>query len=532
LFVFGRARNRIAASIGGLCTMPALRVTMPPTDTSNAVMTAPAPVPLSTNLPMHAGIADGLVLFVKRECETCALVTPLIRSLGLVALCVQDDPAAFAGFAPLDDTALERSYHHEIEIVPTLIRMQDGRETARAEGWVRDEWRALADIADLGAALPARQPGCGSKSREPGVHEQLVARFGDPGLASRKVTLSEWDDPIEACFERGWSDGLPVVPPTDARILRMLAGTRRKPGEIIGKVPPNLVDCTVEKVAINAVLAGCKPEYMPVLLAALEAALEPIFTMHGLLCTTCFSGPIIVVNGPIARRIGMNWGINALGQGNRANATIGRALQLIIRNVGGGVPGELDRAVLGGPGKYTFCFAEDETDEEWEPLATRRAGIAKGRNAVTLFQGDGIQGFVDQRSRTPEELTRSLAGALLAVGNPKLCQFTNAMLVLVPEHYAIYRQAGWDRRRIEAELHQAMLRPRADVLQGAHGIGEGIVADYRTGRADDLVPKFWDDGLLIVRAGGEAGLFSAICAGWTGGRFRDLSKPVTREISE
>jgi hypothetical protein len=254
--------------------------------------------------------------------------------------------------------------------------------------------------------------------------------------------------------------------------------------------------------------------------------------MHGLLCTTCFSGPIIVVNGPVARRIGMNWGINALGQGNRANATIGRALQLIIRNVGGGVPGELDRAVLGGPGKYTFCFAEDETDPEWEPLAARRAGIAKGRNAVTLFQGDGIQGFVDQRSRTPEELTRSLAGALLAVGNPKLCQFTNAMLVLVPEHYAIYRQAGWDRRRIEAELHLAMLRPRADVLQGAHGIGEGIAPNYQTGRDDDLVPKFWDDGLLIVRAGGEAGLFSAICAGWTGGRFRDLSKPVTREISE
>ena len=142
----------------------------------------------------------------------------------------------------------------------------------------------------------------------------------------------------------------------------MLSGTRRNPEEVVGRIPPNLTECTVEKVAINSVMAGCKPEYMPVLLAALEAALDPIFTLHGLLCTTCFSGPIIIVNGPITEKIGMNWGINALGQGNRANSTIGRALQLIVRNVGGGIPGEIDRATLGYPGKIGFCFAEDETD--------------------------------------------------------------------------------------------------------------------------------------------------------------------------
>ena len=238
-------------------------------------------------------------------------------------------------------------------------------------------------------------------------------------------------------------------------------------------MPPNLAPFTVEKVAINAVMAGCKPEYMPVVLAALEAALEPEATMHGLLCTTCFSGPIIVVNGPIARAIGMNSGINCLGQGNRANATIGRALQLIIRNVGGGRPGELDRAVLGGPGKYTFCFAEDESDPTWMPLSVAR-GIAPGKNAVTLFQGDGIQGFIDQRSRTPEQLTKSLALSLLAVGNWKLCEFTNAMLVLVPEHYAIYREAGWNRDRITRELHAALLRSGKDVVKGALGVGEGI----------------------------------------------------------
>ncbi len=473
--------------------------------------------------------SNGLVVFAKRECETCVMVEPVFGELarsGLpLVVYTQDDPAFTKLVKPRDDSSLEQSFRYDIETVPTVIRFENGKEVARTFGWSRAEWERVTGRKNLGAGLPAMRPGCGSKSREPGVWEQLLAQFGETGIAARRITIGEWDDEIEACYDRGWSDGLPVVPPTDARILRMLEGTTRKPGEVIGLVPPNLSPITVEKVAINAVLAGCRPEYMPVVLAALEAALEPEATMHGVLCTTCFSGPILVVNGPITREIGMNSGINCLGQGNRANATIGRALQLIIRNVGGGRPGELDRAVLGGPGKYTFCFAEDESDPTWMPLSVAR-GVAPGKNAVTLFQGDGIQGFIDQRSRTPEELTKSLAMSLLAVGHWKLCEFTNAMLVLVPEHYAIYRDAGWDRARITRELHAAMVRPGADVIYGAHGVGEGI--DVK--RKDEMVNKFWPEGLLIVHAGGQAGLFSAICAGWTGGRFRHESKPVTKEI--
>jgi hypothetical protein len=477
----------------------------------------------------HRVPESGLVVFAKRACETCAMVEPVLgelaRSGQALTVFTQDDPGFPAILRPVDDTALEHSFRFDVEAVPTVIRLDGGKEIARTFGWNRAEWERVTGIPGLGPGLPAVRPGCGSKSREPGVHEQLFARYGETGLTSRRIMLDAWDDEVEACFERGWTDGLPVVPPTPARILRMLEGTRRRPDEIIGEVPPNLSPITVEKVAVNAVMAGCRPDYMPVVLAALEAALQPEFTLHGLLCTTCFSGPIIVVNGPIAREIGMNSGINCLGQGNRANATIGRALQLIVRNVGGGRPGELDRAVLGGPGKYTFCFAEDESDPTWQPLAVAR-GVPPGRNAVTLFQGDGIQGFVDQRSRTPEELTRSLAMSLLAVAHPKLCEFTNAMLVLVPEHYAIYRNAGWDRERITRELHAAMVRPGKDVIQGAHGVAEGVAVSRR----DEMVAKFWPEGLLIVHAGGQAGLFSAICAGWTGGRFRHESKPVTREI--
>ena len=473
--------------------------------------------------------ADGLTVFVKKECPTCRLIQPVIRDLAKrtnsIIVFAQDDVSAVEGLAVIDDTSLEQSFRQDIEAVPTIIRFANGREVDRTFGWNRDEWQRVTGLADLGRGLPHMQPGCGSKSREPGVFEHLVARYGDPGLASRKIEIGEWDDPIEAGFERGWSDGLPLVPPTDERILRMLAGTTRKPDQIVGRVPPNLAPCTVEKVAINAVMAGCKPEYLPVVLAALEAALEPIATMHGLLCTTCSGSPILIVNGPIARAIGMNSGINALGQGNRANATIGRALQLIIRNVGGGRPGVLSRSTLGGPHKYTFCFAEDESDAEWTPLSVAR-GLTRGTNAITLFQGDGIQAFIDQRSRSAPELARSLAMSLLAVGHPKLCEFTNAMLVLSPEHYGIFRDAGWDRVRIEVELHKAMVRPGKDLIQGAQGVGEGISPS----RADELVNKFWPEGLLIVRAGGKAGLFSAICGGWTGGRFRDQSQPVTKEI--
>jgi len=305
----------------------------------------------------------------------------------------------------------------------------------------------------------------------------------------------------------------------------MLKGTTRRPDEVVGKVPPFLAGCTVEKVAINAVMAGCKPSFMPVLLAALEAALEPVFTLHGLLATTYFSGPIIIVNGPIARKIGMNSGLNALGQGNRANATIGRALNLIVLNVGGGRPGEADRSTLGAPSKYTLCFAEDDSDPEWEPLSVAR-GLPRGASAVTLFQGHGPEAFVDQKSRTSEALTRSFASSLVKIGHPKLVQSARAILVLSPEHYAIYREAGWNRRKIERALYEATIRPGAELVAGADGVGEGIPAS----RAGERVPKFHEDGLMVVRAGGPAGLFSAILPGWLAGRDRLELQPVTKEI--
>ncbi len=160
-------------------------------------------------------------------------------------------------------------------------------------------------------------------------------------------------------------------------------------------------------------------------------------------------------------------------------------------------------------------------------VASVARGFAPGASTVTLFHGDGVQAFTDQKSRAPDELARSLAMSLNAVGHYKMAQYSNAILLLSPEHYAIFRDAGWDRARIEEELHAATTRPAKDLVRGAHGVGEGIAP----GGADVMVPKFWrDHGLLVARAGGPAGLFSAIIGGWMGGRARDVVQPVTKEI--
>jgi len=305
----------------------------------------------------------------------------------------------------------------------------------------------------------------------------------------------------------------------------MLERTGRDPQEIVAAVPPDLVECTVEKVAINAVLAGCRPEYLPVVLTAVEAACTGEFNMHGLLATTWASGPVVIVNGPVAERIGMNSGGNALGQGSRANATIGRALQLVVRNVGGGRPGGVDRATHGNPGKYTFCFAEDERGSPWEPLAVRR-GLAPGTSAVTLFAGSGVQALADQLSRTPESLARTFAACLRTVVHPKLAVVWDAVLVVSPEHGRVFREAGWSRERLHEELDALLRLPGAELVRGAGGIAEGMPAAIAGGQ----VPKFRPGGLLIVHAGGTAGLISAIIGGWVSGATG--SEPVTREVRE
>jgi hypothetical protein len=305
---------------------------------------------------------------------------------------------------------------------------------------------------------------------------------------------------------------LPLVPPTPRRVLAMLEGTSRKPDEVVAAVPPDFAGCTVEKVAINAVMAGCKPEYLPVVLAAVEAACTEEFNMHGLLATTMGVGPIVIVNGPIRNEIGMNSGMNVLGQGNRANLTIGRALQLVVRNVGGGRPGEVDRATFGNPGKLSFCFAEDEEGSPWQPLSVD-LGADRGVNTVTVFPGEGPRDVVDQLSREPDALAASLAANLRSVHHPKLVVGFEGLLVMGPEHARVFSRAGWSKTQVMEALGEHLMIPGAELVRGAGGISEGMPESLK----DSTLPKFRPGMLHIVHAGGRAGLFSCIIGGWLGG---------------
>ena len=455
-------------------------------------------------------------LVVKKDCPTCALIEPVIKQLSdtfnnSLTIYVQDDPSFPESVADkIDDSSLEFSYKQNIEIVPTLIRSSDGLdEQARIFGWDKNQWQKFTGIENLGANLVDFKPGCGSKTQDPGMTEILTLRFDTDLLQARKIELAESEDIMEACFERGWSDGLPLVPPTPLRVTRMLSSTDRSANEIVGSVPPDNRPCTIEKIAINAVMAGCKPDYLQVVIAALRAALKDEFCMHGLLCTTYFSTPVMIVNGPITKQIGMNSGVNALGQGNRANATIGRALQLIVRNVGGGIPGGIDRATLGIPGKYTFCFCEDESDAEWPSLSMDR-GYTREDSVVNLFAGSGVQPFVDQQSRQPESLAKNLANSLRSVANTRLFGMADAIIVISPEHRRVLRECGWTKPNLKQALYDELKTPGADIIRGKDGIAEGMPEKFK----DIMLNKFRNDGLHIVGAGGKAGMFSAIISGW------------------
>ena len=487
-------------------------------------MTATTPVTAtdSTRPPLP----DGLVIVVKEECETCRMVVPVLRQLAASAdltVYTQDD-AEFPGDpAAIHDADLAVSWHHDVETVPTVIKVEGGLEVGRAIGWSRDQWEALTGVTALGEGLPVMRPGCGSMSVDPDLVDMLRVRFGASILRSRRIEIAELEDELELMFRRGWTDGLPVIPPTEERVLRMLTGTQRQPDEIVATVPPDLVEATVEKVAIAAVMAGCLPEYLPWVLTAVEAVCTDEFNMHGLLATTMPVSPVIVCSGPGTRRIGMNSGINALGQGNRANSTIGRALQLLVRNVGGGRPGEIDRATHGNPGKVSFCFAEDAVASPIGTLAGSR-GVPEGVDALTVFPGEGPRCVVDQLSRTPESLASSLAVNLRTVHHPKLPIGFDAILVIGPEHGRVFADAGWDRDRIVAELHARLQLPGSEIVRGAGGIAEGVPESL----VGSTLPKFKPDGLLLAFAGGRAGLFSAIIGGWANGTVG--STPVTRQV--
>ena len=495
-----------------------------------------------------------LLAFVKEDCETCNLTLPLLEAIHRAAgdrLNVWGVAQATADISILrerhrltmpllDDDTLDLSYDADIDTVPSLFLYDSSGACVRElSAFWKDEWQTLIDEAVALAgngqapaiewpALPASRPGCGARNVLPGIAEKLAARrSGD--LLSRRIDVAEGDDLHEFMFDQGFTDGLPVVPPTPERVWRMLQGTKRDPRDVVAVIPPNLAPGTVEKIAINAVMAGAEPAYLPAILTAVEAACTDEFNMHGVLATTWLAGPIVIVNGPARHQLGMNMQGNALGQGNRANAAIGRALQLVVRNVGGGRPGEVDRATLGGPHKYTCCFAEWEERSPWEPLHVER-GFAANDSTITLFAGSGPQPIADQLSRDGRSLVRSLALGLESLWHPKMHNFGETFLVISPEHADTLAGSGWSKDDIRKGIQEATARPWRELV-GDEVCAEGTRPPKDPTELDKLVPKFRSEREInIVVAGGEAGMFSHVLGNWVSGPMGSIS--ITRKIAE
>jgi hypothetical protein len=304
---------------------------------------------------------------------------------------------------------------------------------------------------------------------------------------------------VEALHDRGWTDGLPVVPPTEERVLRMLTGTSRDPDEVVAVVRPTSSSARSRRSPSTRSWPAACPSTCRSCWPRSRRRARRSFALHGLLATTYFSGPVVVVNGPVARAVGMNSGSNALGQGNRANATIGRRLQLVVRNVGGGRPGEVDQATLGNPGKLTFCFAEREHDSPFAPLAQDRgrAGGTQRRDAVRRQRRAAV---VDQLSRDPHSLARTFAAALRVNAHPKLPMAFDAMLVVSPEHGRVSRTpAGTAPGCSPSSTAAPAARRRA--RRGAGGMAEGV-PDALAGV--DL-PKFRPGGCSSCTPAGTQG---------------------------
>ena len=319
--------------------------------------------------------------------------------------------------------------------------------------------------------------------------------------------------------DSGWTDGLPITPPTDKLVRAFLDAAHLAAEDVVGVEPVRRRRITAEKVAIAAVMAGCRPEYMSVVLAVVRAICVPEFGLHGTTASTGGSAQFIVVNGPVRRALGMNATHNALANASRANATIGRVPRLLILNVLGGTPGRLDRSTLGHPGKFTFCVAEDEEDHPWTPLAVER-GVAAGDSAVTVLAAGSPHQLMNEWTRDPRELLETYAATMRA----NLLTYSiwpgNYAVVIGRQHRDVLLAAGWSKRDVREYLHE-----RARVRRGEwRGMGKAAVVGRK---ADDVHPALrTPDDLLVVAAGGPAGGFGAVVPPW----YAEKSLAVTMRV--
>ena len=320
---------------------------------------------------------------------------------------------------------------------------------------------------------------------------------------------------------KGWTDGLPIVPPTEERVSECLDAAGFAPGDIIGIEQVRQRPIIAEKAAINAVLAGCLPAYMPVVVAVLDAMCDAQYNLHGTSASTGGAAPFIVVNGPVRTLIGMNATHNVLGNGNRANATIGRAIRLVLINVLGVIPGEMDRSTLGHPGKFTFCIAEDEEDSPWTPLAQERE-IPEGQSAVTVMAAGAPRQIMNEWTADPEQILETFAAEMRHNMLTYSVWAGNYVLVIPKQLRDLLVAAGWQKRDIREYIFRSARVVRSDWAK----VGKTNIVDRSGGPMQEFTALKEPIDLLIVAAGGPAGGFGAVIPPWLGSKARAVTKPI------
>lgn len=471
-----------------------------------------------------------LLVFVSDECPTSRMALsrlgPLAASWqkdGLRALAVFEDPLEVAirlarrlgwgGEVAAEDPPYSTSRRYGLAAVPTSVLVgRDGCVAATVVGWDRGGLVELLHLASTLVGAPLALPPVAAPLTKPGCASKATL---DPELAALAGGLDE----IEEMFARGWSDGLPVVPPTAGRVETMLGG--RDGSLSLGRVAPSGGEATLERIAACAVMAGCLPDYFPVVLAAAGAVLDEAFNLHGQAVTTQPAGQLIVVNGPVREAIGLNGGMGVLGPGWRANMTVGRAVRLLVSLTGGGMPGGLDRSTLGHSGKIGLCIAEDEETSPWEPLHVER-GYRADQSVVTLIASDAPLSISDHRSRTPEDLAYVLGWAAASTWSTNWWPLAEPSVFLIcPEHAEMFRSAGWSKERLRSAIFEEVRRTAGELRRGE-------TTPLVHASPDDAVISKWEspDNLVFVVAGGTAGRYSAVLGPCTGMGSEIVSREV------
>lgn len=321
-------------------------------------------------------------------------------------------------------------------------------------------------------------------------------------------------DEFEFFLEKDWSDGFPVVTPTEERVQRMLEGTSRDPDEVVGSIPPALEVATVRTIAIHALMAGCKPEYLPVVLSGTELILREEFNMGGVQCTMHGVAPLMIVNGPYAKKIGIHGGNGCFGPGFRANATIGRAIRLMLLNLGGGIAGRASATVFASPLRYTACLAENIERSPWESLAVSR-GYSAADNVITAAMVESPRLHFDDVSNEPERLLAGIGDAMAAAGSWNMWFASNVVVAMGPQHAKLCADAGLSRADVQRRLCELGGRRQGDLKRGGNWRPERARAMGIDPDDDECFINAVKEpaGLHLIVAGGT-GPVTAVCHGW------------------